>query len=149
MKPLDLVQAQFVKALQVPIVRPIANATFNQVLLTVTSGPQVKQAFSPNPVNPDYTQQLKAVNLKSSDLKTFADEALDFNAPAQLVPQFNLITTPAWVVQGMQDKLVSPASVKTMAHELPHARYIQLSGGHMQTWVHPNQVANAIRSASR
>jgi pimeloyl-ACP methyl ester carboxylesterase len=145
----DMAQAHFVKALQVPIVRPIVNATFGQVLLTATSTPQEKEAFDPDAVNAEQNEQLKAVNLKSSDLKTFADETLDFNAINVLAPQYGSIRTPAWVVQGREDKLVDPATVRAMEKQLPNGRYIPLAGGHMQTWVHPDEVANAIRSAAR
>jgi pimeloyl-ACP methyl ester carboxylesterase len=57
--------------------------------------------------------------------------------------------TPAWVVQGKQDKLVPATSVTAMVHQLPNAHYMLLTGGHMQTWVHPADVASAIKSASR
>lgn len=147
---MDMVQAQFVKALQVPIVKPVANATFNQLALTASSKPQVEQAFAPDPVNEDYDEQLRAVNLKSSDLETFADETLAFQADvAPSVAQFSTIRTPAWIVQGKDDKLVSAADVKQTASEMKRAKLIMLSGGHMQTWVHPQQVASAIRAAAR
>lgn len=147
---LDMIQAQFIKAMQVPVVRQIANATFNQLLLTASSKPQVEQAFSPNPTNPDYEHQLKAVNLKSSDLKTFANETLAFRDDvSSSTDRFSTITTPAWIVQGENDKLVSPADVKATAGQMKNAKLIMLSGGHMQTWVHPAQVAAAIRSATR
>lgn len=146
----EMVQAQLVKALQVPIVKQIANATFNQLALTVTADPQVKKAFTPDPVNDDYEEQLKAVNLKSSDLKTYADETLDFKqdvGPA--AAGFTSVKTPAWIVQGSGDELVSPSDVKQTADAMARAKLIMLSGGHMQTWVHPEQVAAAIRAASR
>lgn len=145
----DLVQAHFVKVLQLPIVRPVVNATFGQAMLTATSGPQVKEAFDPNKSNPDYSEQLKAVNLKSSDLKTFADETLNADDLDTFRTKFRLMKTPAWVVQGKQDKLVPATSVTAMVHQLPNAHYMLLTGGHMQTWVHPADVASAIKSASR
>jgi pimeloyl-ACP methyl ester carboxylesterase len=145
-----LVQARFVKALQLPIVEPVANATFNQALLTATSGPQVKKAFEPDPVNPDYEEQLKAVNLKSSDLKTFADETLDVKSDLEsLTGKYESIKTRAVFVQGIDDQLVDGAVVWRRAADMPRSRYISLPGGHMQTWVHPTQVARAITSAAR
>lgn len=145
-----LVQAQFVKVLQLPVVEPIANATFNQALLTATSGPQVKEAFDPDPTNADYEEQLKAVNLKSSDLETFADETLDFKSDLEsLGDQYSSIKTPAWFIQGVDDKLVNATAVRSRADEMPRSNYTSLPGGHMQTWVHPTQVARAITSAAR
>ncbi|MBJ7354262.1 MAG: alpha/beta hydrolase [Thermoleophilaceae bacterium] len=144
------IQAQLVKALQLPVVQPIVNATFGQAMLTATSGPQVKKAFDPDATIEQYEEQLKAVNLKSSDLKTFADEELDFGGVVDsLAAKYSSTTTPAWVIQGVDDKLVPAAPVAAMARQMPNAKYIQLSGGHMQTWVNPGDVANAIRSASR
>jgi pimeloyl-ACP methyl ester carboxylesterase len=146
---LDMVQAQFIKATNVPIVRQILNATVGQAMLTATSGPQVKQAFDPDPTNPDYTEQLKAVNLKSSDLKTFADETLNADDLDAFREHYSSIIAPAWVVQGKEDKLVPIADVTAMVKQLSNVHYLQLPGGHMQTWVHPDQVARAIRSAAR
>lgn len=146
----DLVQAQFTKVMQLPVVEPLSNAIFSQAMLTAAADPQVKKAFDPDPTNADYTEQLKAVNLKSSDLKTFADETLDYSdVVPQLSSKYSSTRTPAWVVQGRDDQLVPAASVKSMASQLPHAKYISLSGGHMQPWVHPAQVAAAINSATR
>ncbi|MFT4050409.1 MAG: alpha/beta hydrolase [Solirubrobacterales bacterium] len=145
----DMIQAQFVKALQLPVVRPLANATFNQLVLTASSKPQVDEAFSPDPANPDYTEQLKSVNLKSSDLETFADETLAYNKDTSAAAaRFGTITTPAWIIQGKGDKLVSPSDVTKTAGEMKNAKLILLPGGHMQTWVHPAQVATAIRQAA-
>lgn len=146
----DMVQAQAVKLLQLPVVRPLANATFNQLLLTASSKPQVEEAFSPDPENPDYAEQLKAVNLKSKDLKTFADETLAFRDDVgPSASKFAAVKVPAWVIQGKQDKLVDPTSVINVAKAMPDAKLILLPGGHMQTWVHPDQVAAAIRAAAR
>ncbi len=148
--PFHKIQAQLIKVLQLPVVQPIANATFGQLMLTATSNPQVKKAFEPDPSNPTYAEQLKAVNLKSSDLKTFADEELDFGGViAGLQSKYSTTRTPAWVVQGRDDQLVPAGPVQAMAEALPNARYIPLSGGHMQTWVHPTEVARAIQSAAR
>lgn len=149
-KPLNKIQAMFVKALQVPVVRQVANATFNQALLTGTSKPQVEQAFSPDPANPDYDEQLKAVNLKHSDLETFADEELDFSGVVpSITPGLRDIRVPTFVIQGTGDKLVDPDSTRTATKKIPKAKYIALPGGHMQTWVHPDQVASTIRAAAR
>lgn len=149
-KPFNKIQAQFAKVMQLPVIQPIANATFGQAMLTATADPQVKKAFETDPTNPDYEEQLKAVNLKSSDLKTFADEELDFGGVVdQLAAKYGSTRTPAWVIQGTDDQLIPTSAVEQMARQLPNAKYIPLSGGHMQTWVHPTQVARAIRSATR
>jgi pimeloyl-ACP methyl ester carboxylesterase len=146
----DKLQAQFIKVLQLPVVQPLVNATFGQVLLTGTADPQVSKAFNPNHTIPEYTKQLKAESLKSSDLKTFAAEELDFGGVVDsLASRYSATRTPAWLIQGQGDKLVPAAAVKAMAGQLPNAKYISLSGGHMQTWVHPTEVARAIQSASR
>jgi pimeloyl-ACP methyl ester carboxylesterase len=144
----DNIQAHAVKVLQWPVVRPVANATFNQLLLSASAKPQVEQAFSTDPANSDYEHQLKALNLKSSDLKTFADETLAFKDDAvPAMRTFPSVAAPAFFVQGKTDKLVSPEAVTEVAHQMPNAHLLLLSGGHMQTWVHPAQVAASIRAA--
>jgi pimeloyl-ACP methyl ester carboxylesterase len=149
-KPFNKVQAQFVKVMQLPVVQPVANATFGQAMLTATATPQVKKAFDSDPTNPDYEEQMKAVNLKSSDLKTFADEELDFGGVVdQLAARYSTTRTPAIVIQGKDDQLVPASAVEKMTNQLANALYLPLAGGHMQTWVHPQQVADAIRSAAR
>ncbi|MBI2691306.1 MAG: alpha/beta hydrolase [Solirubrobacterales bacterium] len=146
----DKLQAQFVKVMQLPVIQPLAYATFSQAVLSASADPQVKKAFEPDPINPDYEKQLKAVSLKSSDLKTFADEELDYGGVVdQLAAKYSATRTPAWVIQGTDDQLVPTSAVEQMAGQLPNAKYIPLSGGHMQTWVHPTQVARAINSAAR
>ncbi len=149
-KELDRIQAHFLKVLELPVIEEVSNATFSQLMLTGLSTPQVEQAFTPDPVNADYKEQLKAVNLKSSDLKTFADETLDFDGVVDsILPGLSRIKVPTIVVQGRGDKLVTASSTASATRKIPGAKYVSLSGGHMQTWVHPDQVAAAVRQASR
>lgn len=146
----QMAQAQLIKVLGLPVVEPVANATFSQLTRKAASVPQVDQAFSPNPPNPDYTQQLRSVNLKSSDMATFADETLKFRddvGPA--AARFTKVAVPAWIVQGKGDKLIPPQSVIRGAKQMPNARLILLAGGHMQPWVNPAAVARAIEQAAK
>lgn len=146
----QMLQAQMIKVMNWPVVEPIANVTFSQLMRTALAGPQVDAAFSPDPVNPDYTQQLKSVNLKSSDMKTFADETLDFDGVVDsILPGLKNIRVPVTVIQGRGDKLVKPNTTRSAALRIPGVRYVSLPGGHMQTWVRPQQVAAAIRQRAR
>lgn len=143
-------QAHLIKFLQLPVVRPVANATFGQVMSTATSKPQIDRAFSPDPVNEDYWEQFRAVNLKSSDMETFADETLDFDGVIDgILPGLPKIKVRTTVMQGRGDKLISESSTRAGARQIPGVRYVSLPGGHMQTWVHPGQVASEINKSVR
>jgi pimeloyl-ACP methyl ester carboxylesterase len=147
---LQMLQARSIKLLGLPIVQPVANATFSQLMLTGLSNPQAARAFAPDAVPDAYLRQLRSVNLKPSDLATFADETLAFRkdvGPA--TARFSELRTPAWIVQGKGDRLVPTASVVRGASQVAGVHLVLLGGGHMQPWVHPRVVARAIEAASQ
>lgn len=141
-------QARALKLMDLPIVRQLAHVSFSQLFLTAASIPQVKEAFDPDAVIPEYRDQLRAVNLKSSDLRTFADETLSFKRDVgPSAARFTEVTVPTWVLQGLGDRLTPAPAVLAGARQIRDAQVVELSGGHMQPWVHPQEVADAVRDA--
>jgi pimeloyl-ACP methyl ester carboxylesterase len=144
------VQAQLVKVLQVPVIKQVADATFSQALRTSSADSGDKVAFDPNPVNPEHKKRLLELNMQSDDLKAYAGEILNlgdvFNS---LDPKIKTIKTRAFIIQGREDKDVEPQTATTLKSELPHSSLLMLSGGHMQPYVHPREVASQIKLASR
>jgi pimeloyl-ACP methyl ester carboxylesterase len=147
---LDVVRARFVKFLQWPVVRPLADATFSQLVRTASAEAGDKQAFDPDPVNPLHKQRLLELNMQSDDLKAYAGEEIHFgDVIDELDPKIGTIRTPAWIVQGRADKLVSLASARRLHKRLRGSKLVIVSGGHMAPYVHPGVVAAQIKAASR
>jgi pimeloyl-ACP methyl ester carboxylesterase len=140
-------QAHAVAFLQTPVIRQIANATFAQLLMTVSVHMGDSEAFHPLPVVAAHRRRLLAINMTHGNLEAWAGETLAADgAIAQVDKHLSTIHTPAVVIQGEQDELVTPAHGRRLAAELPDARLQMVYGGHMQPYDHPATIAAAVES---
>ena len=143
----DRAQSHLVQALSWPVVQPLADATFSQLVRTVSAKQGDAQAFDPGRVDPGHEQRLLALNMQHDDLAAYAGEELHADGViAGVDARLATLATLAVVIQGDRDQLVAPQHGRRLAAALPHARLWMLSGGHMQTYVHPGVVAAAIRA---
>lgn len=143
------VQAHLVQALQLPVVRQIANATFAQLLLTVSVNSAEAEAFHPQPVAPAHHRRVLAINMTHGNLEALAGEQLAANGVIAGIDRgLTSITAPAVVIQGERDELVEPIHGRRLAATLPRARLVMVSGGHMAPYTHPDAIAAAVRSLS-
>lgn len=139
-------QSHLVQVLSWPVVKPLAYATFSQLLRTVAAQEGDAQAFDPGPVDPVHERRLLALNMQGDDLDAYAGELLHADGVfAGVDARLATIAAPAIVIQGAHDELVAPQHGRRLAAALPNARLAMVSGGHMQTYVHPGVVAAAIR----
>jgi pimeloyl-ACP methyl ester carboxylesterase len=143
----DEVQAHLVKFLQLPVIHQIANATFAQLLSTVSVNQGDDQAFHPQQVAPAHKRRLLEINTTRGNLEAFAGEQLAANGVIEGIDrQLDTIELPAVVIQGDDDQLVKPKYARRLARVLPHARLQMVSGGHMVPYTHPADIAAAVQS---
>jgi pimeloyl-ACP methyl ester carboxylesterase len=141
----DRAQSRLVQALSLPVVQPIADATFSQLLRTVSAKQGDEQAFDPGEVDPGHEHRILALNMQHDDLDAYAGEQLaSDDAIANVDRGLAAIRTPAVVIQGAGDKLVEPEYGRRLAAALPHARLVMVSGGHMAPYLHAAIVATAV-----
>ncbi len=141
------VQAHAVRFLQLPIIRQIANATFAQLLITVSVNMGESEAFHPLPVVAAHRRRVLAINMTHGNLEAWAGEILAANGViAQIDKRFGVIRAPAVVIQGDEDELVKPIYGRRLAAELPNSRLEMIYGGHMQPYDHPAVIAAAVQS---
>ena len=146
----DLAQAHLVRFLQLPVIRQIANATFGQLLDTISVKQGDAKAFHPLPVVEAHRHRLLAINMTHGNLEAFAGEQLAANGVIDTIDRrLGSITTPSVVIEGSGDQLVKPQYARRIAGELPDATLEMLSGGHMQPYAHPAAIAAAVESLSR
>lgn len=142
-------EARMTQFLSLPVVEPLAYATFGQALLRASAARGAEEAFAPDPVDPAYERRMLAVTMQQSDLDALAGERLAADGVMEeLDRQLPSIGTPAVVIQGDGDELVKPEIGRRLARELPRARYVEVPGGHMVPLVHPEVVAQAARSCA-
>lgn len=147
---LNRAQSHVVQVLSWPVVQPIADATFSQLLRTASAKAGDTEAFDPGDVNADHEHRLLALNMKHSDLDAYADEQLHADdVIADVDRALTQIDTPAVVIQGAGDKRVKPKHGRRLARLLPNARLVMVAGGHMAPYVHPAIVAAAVRELGR
>jgi pimeloyl-ACP methyl ester carboxylesterase len=143
----DEAQAHLVKFLQLPVIRQIANATFAQLLTTVSINKGDGEAFHPQPVNPAHRRRLLEINATHGDLEAFAGEQLAANGVIDGVDKrLAVIAAPAVIVHGARDELVKPIYGRRLASALPDARLVVVPGGHMAPYTHPASVAAAVEA---
>jgi pimeloyl-ACP methyl ester carboxylesterase len=143
----DEIQAHVVQFLQLPVVHQIANATFAQLLSTVSVEKGDEKAFDPQPVAPAHRRRLLEINTTRGNLEAFAGEQLAANDVIKDVDErLAAIDVPAVVIQGARDKLVEPIHGRRLAAALADARLQIVPGGHMAPYTHPAAVAAAAQS---
>jgi pimeloyl-ACP methyl ester carboxylesterase len=139
-------QSHFVQFLSWPVVQPIADATFSQLLRTASAKQADGAAFDPDDVDPSHEHRVLALNMQHDDLDAFAGEQLHIDdAIADVDERLASLQTPAVVIQGSKDQFVKPEHGRKIAATLPHARLVMVSGGHMAPYIHPAVVAAAVR----
>jgi pimeloyl-ACP methyl ester carboxylesterase len=137
-------QARFIQFLSWPVVQPIADVTFSQLVRTASAKQGDAQAFDPGDVDPTHEQRLLALNMRHEDLDAYAGEEQEADDVFKRVDaRLATIDAPAVVIQGAGDKLITPDHGRKIAATLPHARLVMVSGGHMAPYVHPAVVAAA------
>jgi pimeloyl-ACP methyl ester carboxylesterase len=140
------IEAHAIKFLQLPVIRQVADATFSQLVRTVSAEMGDSEAFAPEPVAAAHEQRLLAVNMTTGNLEALAGEYLAAGVVDRIDRGLHAIEVPAVVIQGEQDHLVKQIYGRRLAALLPHARLQMLYGGHMQPYVHPAVVAAAVQS---
>ena len=139
-------QSHFVQVLSWPVVQPIADVTFSQLVRTASAKQREAQAFDPDDVNAAHRHRVLALNMKHEDLDAYADEQLHADDVIAGVDRgLAQIETPAIVIQGEGDTFVKPEHGRRLAALLPNARLVMVAGGHMAPYVHPAVVAAAVR----
>ncbi len=140
-------QAHVIKALQLPVIKQIANVTFSQLLRKVSAELAESEAFSPQPVNAAHRRRVLAISMTNGNLQALAAEYLAADGViAQVDRGLGTIRIPSVVIQGDADKFVEPARGRRLAAMLPDARLEMVYGGHMQPYDHPLAIAAAVDS---
>jgi pimeloyl-ACP methyl ester carboxylesterase len=143
-------QARFIQFLSWPVVQPVADVTFSQLVRTASAKQGDARAFDPGDVDPSHERRLLALNMRHEDLDAYAGEELQADDAFKRVDaRLPAIDAPAVVIQGEGDKLVTAGHGRKIAATLPHARLVLVSGGHMAPYVHPAVVAAAVRELAR
>jgi pimeloyl-ACP methyl ester carboxylesterase len=138
-------ESHMIQALSLPIVQPLANATFSQLMRTVAAKQGDAAAFDPGKVDATHEHRLLALNMQQDDVDAFAHEQLHVDdAIGEVDRRLADIAAPAVVIQGAGDRLVEPQYGRAIAATLPHAQLTMVSGGHMAPYVHPGVVAAAV-----
>jgi pimeloyl-ACP methyl ester carboxylesterase len=144
---LGRVQAHVVKFLQLPVIHQIANATFGQLLDTVSVDMTDGKAFDPRSVAPAHRHRVLAINMTKGNLEAYGGEELAANGVIEQIDRrLGAIESPAVVIQGADDQLVKPVYGRRLAALLPDARLQMIPGGHMAPYTHPYAVAAAVRT---
>ncbi|HEY2141000.1 MAG TPA: alpha/beta hydrolase [Solirubrobacteraceae bacterium] len=144
------VQARAIQFLQWPVVRQIADATFSQLMLTVSANQGDSQAFHPQPVASSHKRRVLAINMTHGNLEALAGERLAAGGVIDRIDRrLGAITLPTVVIQGDGDELVKPIYGRRLATALPGSRLVMVSGGHMVPYTHPMAVVEAVESVLR
>lgn len=139
-------QSRLVQFLSWPVVQPLADLTFSQLVRTASGKQGDARAFDPGDVDPDHEHRLLALNMQHDDLDAYAGEQLaSEDEIAGVDERLTGIRARAVVIQGAEDKLVEPQFGRRLAAILPNARLVMVSGGHMAPYIHPELVAASVR----
>ena len=120
-------QAHLLQVDQLPVIHQLVNATFGQLLITVSVNQTESKAFHPQPVVEAHHQRVLAINMTQGNLEAYADEVLAANGViAQIDKGLGSIEVPAVVIQGNGDELVEPIHGRKLAAALPNAHLARI-----------------------
>lgn len=140
-------RARAVQVMELPVLRQIVNATFGQLVLTLSADQGDGEAFDPQPVVRAHRNRLLEINMTHANLEAYAGEVLAAGGVESAVDRgLHGLRVRAVVIQGDHDQLVEPLHARRLAAALPDARLVMVSGGHMVPYTHPAAVAAAVRS---
>jgi pimeloyl-ACP methyl ester carboxylesterase len=143
-------QARFVQFMELPVIAQLGDVTFSQLVRTVSSAPEEKEAFYPAPVNPRHRHRVLAINLKHGNMEAYAGEILAASKEIEGVNRgLASLRVPTIVIQGAQDKLVKPECGRSIAASVPAAQLQFVPGGHMAPYTHPVAVSAAVQRLAR
>ena len=98
----------------------ISNATFGQLLITVSADQGDAEAFSPLPVVAAHRRRVLEINMTHGNLEAWSGEILaSTGVIAQIDKGLSGIETPTVVIQGEQDELVNQSHGRKLAATLP------------------------------
>ncbi len=140
-------QAYFIRITQLPVIEQVSDLVFMNVALRASGAIGAREAFSPDPVNLVYKQRLLAVTMTDGNLKALAKDELGFNKSTGpwLDANTKYITRPAVEIAALDDKLVPIKYTRHLATELKNVKLIEVPGGHMIPYSHPDVIAREIR----
>lgn len=142
---LQRAQSHLVQVLSWPVVQPLADATFSQLLRTASAKGSEAAAFDPDDVDDGHRDRVLALNMQHDDLDAYAGEQLHADdVIAGVDERLASLQAPAVVIHGAKDRFVGAEHGRRLAALLPHARLVLVGGGHMAPYVHPAVVAAAV-----
>lgn len=145
----DRAQARFVQLLSLPLVQPAADLLASGAIRRFSAERGASEAFAPDPVDPVYEQRMLSTTMRHEDLDAYAAEMLGAGEAITAVDRgLASVRAPAVVIQGDGDRLVAPSAARRLAAALPHARLVEVAGGHMLPLVSPELVAKEVRACA-
>ena len=146
----DRGQSRLIQVLSWPVVEPIADATFSQLLRTASASQAEARRSTPGAVDGGHRHRVLALNMRHDDLDAYAGEQLHADGVIADVDRGLARVAGAGGRDPRRRRQVRELKRgRRLAALLPHARLKVVSGGHMAPYLHPAVVAAAARELSR
>ncbi|MGV0581145.1 alpha/beta hydrolase [Mycolicibacterium elephantis] len=145
----DLMQARFIRFSQLPVIRPVLDATAGNLIRKVSATAGAGHAFDPEPVDPGYEQRLLSVTMTPGNLAALASDQLEFDDTARWVDEnVPQIEVPSVIIGAEGDQLVDFDHARRLAADLPNSELITVDGSHMIPYSHPDVLADQVRRSA-
>lgn len=110
----------------------------------------LEEAFSPDPVPPDYADLFAALSLRPGQFRAAAEDHLYANRfYSKMGSRYGEIRVPVAILIGSGDSIVEPERALRLHATIPDARLFVLpDSGHELAFTHPEMVMKAIRLVS-
>ncbi len=145
---MDRFNAQYIGFSQLPVVRPVMDATVNDVIKRVAATSGAARAFSPEKVDPGYEQRLLSVSMTPGNLAAYASDELEFDDTSRWVDDnVSQIRVPSVIIGGRDDRLIGIDHLRRLAETLPGTQLVTVDGSHMIPFTHPDVIAEQVKTA--
>ena len=147
---MDRFNARYAEFSQLPVVRPVMDATVNDVIKRVAATSGAAQHSSPEKVDPGYEQRLLSVSMTPGNLAAYASDELEFDETSRWVDEnVPQITGPSVIIGGEDDHLIGIDHLRRLAETLPYTQLITVDGSHMIPYTHPDVIAEQVKGEAR
>ncbi len=147
--PLRLGAAKLVKVMQRPGLRQLFAGPIGVSFRKASAEIDLRFAFGPDPVDPAYRDRLAEVTLHDDNLDAMAEDRLSYDADVRWIDRHvPTLGVPSALILAVGDRPIPIEHGRKLAAALPNPRVVELPGGHMIPYMHPDTVAGEVTRAT-
>jgi pimeloyl-ACP methyl ester carboxylesterase len=149
-QPQTLRQARWIRRLQLPVVRHVADLLFMRALRKIAAERGARALYGADPRYAAARHRAAAVLARHNSIAALVNDRLEFNdVNRRLHKNIARVHAPATIIHGAGDRTVPLRNARRLDEALNSSSLREVEGGHILLDTHPDIVAEAVREFLR